>query len=114
MTNPLFYAKILLFGEYGIIEDSQGLTLPYSFYKGTLKFSSLDSEFEKKSNEHLKKYAEYLENLKLPETFSLSFQTFFAACTKAPYSEIEMSCPSTSAKIVPLDLNSYTRYCAPT
>ena len=31
MTNPLFYAKILLFGEYGIIEDSQGLTLPYSF-----------------------------------------------------------------------------------
>ena len=39
MTNPLFYAKILLFGEYGIIEDSQGLTLPYSFYKGTLKFN---------------------------------------------------------------------------
>ncbi|MGZ5192582.1 MAG: mevalonate kinase, partial [Kaistella sp.] len=49
MTNPLFYAKILLFGEYGIIEDSQGLTLPYSFYKGALKFSDLNSEFEKKS-----------------------------------------------------------------
>ena len=50
MSNPLFYAKILLFGEYGIIEDSQGLTLPYSFYKGTLKFSDLKTDFEKKSN----------------------------------------------------------------
>ncbi|MBL7881326.1 MAG: mevalonate kinase, partial [Chryseobacterium gambrini] len=76
MTNPLFYAKILLFGEYGIIEDSQGLTLPYSFYKGTLKFSSLDSEFEKKSNDHLKKYADYLQNLALPETFELNVSKF--------------------------------------
>lgn len=47
MTNPLFYAKIILFGEYGMIEDSQGLVVPYSFYKGTLKYSDLASEFEK-------------------------------------------------------------------
>jgi len=76
MTNPLFYAKILLFGEYGIIEDSQGLTLPYSFYKGTLKFSSLDSDFEKKSNSHLIKYSEYLQNLELPEGFELNVSEF--------------------------------------
>ena len=69
MTNPLFYAKILLFGEYGIIEDSQGLTLPYSFYKGTLKFSENQSDFEKKSNESLSKYAQYLSELSLPEAF---------------------------------------------
>ncbi|QOR74004.1 mevalonate kinase [Cruoricaptor ignavus] len=71
MANPLFYAKILLFGEYGIIEDSQGLTLPYSFYKGTLKFSELSSEFEKKSNESLKSFSDYLETLELPENFRL-------------------------------------------
>lgn len=71
MANPLFYAKILLFGEYGIIEDSQGLTLPYSFYKGTLKFSSLDTDFEKKSNQNLKQYAEYLKNIALPENFKM-------------------------------------------
>lgn len=71
MMNPLFYAKILLFGEYGIIEDSQGLTLPYSFYKGTLKFSSLDNDFEKKSNESLKRYAHYLSNLQLPNEFQI-------------------------------------------
>src|SRR5690606_18518714 len=76
MTNPLFYAKILLFGEYGIIEDSQGLTLPYSYYKGTLKFSSLDSDFEKTSNEHLAKYAEYLLNLELPKGFELNVPKF--------------------------------------
>ncbi len=76
MTNPLFYAKILLFGEYGIIEDSQGLTLPYSFYKGALKFSDLSSDFEKKSNSHLQKYAEYLTGLVLPHGFELNVAEF--------------------------------------
>ncbi|SDE21376.1 mevalonate kinase family protein [Riemerella columbipharyngis] len=71
MPNPLFYAKILLFGEYGIIENSQGLTLPYSFYKGTLKFSDLTSDFEKKSNQALIKYAQYLEGLDLPKGFEI-------------------------------------------
>lgn len=71
MTNPLFYAKILLFGEYGIIEDSQGLTLPYSFYKGTLKFSDLNTDFEKKSNQHLTNYAAYLQNTVLPKNFQI-------------------------------------------
>lgn len=76
MTNPLFYAKIILFGEYGMIEDSQGLVVPYSFYKGTLKFSDSDSEFEKKSNDHLNKYADFLENLHLPEQFRLDVNRF--------------------------------------
>jgi len=76
MTNPLFYAKILLFGEYGIIEDSQGLTVPYSFYKGTLKFSDLTSEFERKSNLSLKKYSDYLMNIELDEKFKLNIADF--------------------------------------
>lgn len=54
-----------------MIEDSQGLVVPYSFYKGTLKFSDSDSEFEKKSNFHLQKYADFLENLNLPEQFKI-------------------------------------------
>lgn len=59
-----------------MIEDSQGLVVPYSFYKGTLKFSDSDSEFEKKSNQHLQKYADYLENLNLPEQFRLDVNRF--------------------------------------
>ena len=76
MTNPLFYAKILLFGEYGMIEDSQGLTLPYSFYKGTLKFSDNQSDFEKKSNESLQKYSDYLANLELSKDFKIDVEAF--------------------------------------
>ncbi|GGG50570.1 mevalonate kinase family protein [Epilithonimonas arachidiradicis] len=76
MNNPLFYAKILLFGEYGIIEDSQGLTLPYSFYKGTLKFSDLDNDFEKKSNQSLEKYSNYLSELELPSDYQLDVKSF--------------------------------------
>lgn len=76
MTNPLFYAKILLFGEYGIIEDSQGLTLPYSFYKGALKFSDLTEDFEKKSNISLARYCDYLKDLRLPENFGLDTAQF--------------------------------------
>lgn len=76
MTNPLFYAKILLFGEYGIIEDSQGLTLPYSFYKGALKFSELENDFEKNSNISLQKYSVYLQDLQLPEDYRINISKF--------------------------------------
>lgn len=62
MRNPLFYAKILLFGEYGIIEDSKGLTIPYNSYKGSLKFDK--GSQAKISNESIRKFALYLsENL---------------------------------------------------
>ena len=40
MKGPLFYAKILLFGEYGIIKDSKGLSIPYNFYRGALKLNA--------------------------------------------------------------------------
>lgn len=68
MKNPLFYAKILLFGEYGIIENSKGLTIPYNFYQGALKFEP--SDIAENSNEHLRKYAKFLT-----ENFSNQFDT---------------------------------------
>jgi len=73
---PVFYAKVLLFGEYGIIKDSQGLTLPCSFYKGCLQFSDLQTEFEIKSNESLKKYVQYLKNIKFSDNFDLDLYAF--------------------------------------
>lgn len=76
MANPLFYAKILLFGEYGIIEDSQGLTLPFSFYKGCFKFSKLETDFEKNSNESLRKYWNYLNELNIKEDYQLDLNKF--------------------------------------
>lgn len=63
MKGPLFYAKILLFGEYGIIKDSKGLAIPYNSYKGALKsVANLTGEAQK-SNENLRKYYQYLNGL---------------------------------------------------
>lgn len=71
MKGPLFYSKILLFGEYGIIKDSKGLAIPYSFYNGALKVDALDSEQKKSSNESLRKFVEHLEHLtKFDEAFA--------------------------------------------
>ena len=53
MKGPLFYSKILLFGEYGIIKDSKGLSIPYNFFKGALKKDDNLSETAKKSNENI-------------------------------------------------------------
>ncbi len=63
MKGPLFYSKILLFGEYGIIKDSKGLSIPYSFYNGALKKDDTLSETAKTSNESLKRFATHIANL---------------------------------------------------
>lgn len=63
MKGPLFYSKILLFGEYGIIKDSKGLSIPYNFYNGALKLDGNSSDEAKRSNKSLTGFVEYLENL---------------------------------------------------
>ena len=60
MSAPLFYSKILLFGEHGIIKNSKGLSIPYNFYKGGLKLGDLRIEIVKESNENLSIYRDYL------------------------------------------------------
>ena len=77
MKGPLFYSKILLFGEYGIIEDSKGLSIPYNFYKGTLKVSENPSNEAVKSNESLSKFASYLSQMQkdMPELVSFDLAT---------------------------------------
>jgi mevalonate kinase len=61
--SPLFYAKILLFGEYGIIKDAMGLSIPYNFYKGAFKTADQPGEKESQSNSHLHKYLQHLKQL---------------------------------------------------
>ncbi len=63
MKGPLFYSKILLFGEYGIIKDSKGLSIPYNFYNGALKMDENPSAEAMQSNESLKGFVEYMENI---------------------------------------------------
>lgn len=61
--SPLYYAKILLFGEYGIINDAQGLSIPYNFYQGAFKSEDHLTGKAEKSNQELRKYLNHLENL---------------------------------------------------
>lgn len=63
MKGPLFYSKILLFGEYGIIKDSKGLTIPYNYYKGALKYGINSSIQSKESNAVLLNYQKFLKKI---------------------------------------------------
>jgi mevalonate kinase len=65
--DGIFYAKILLFGEYSIMCGSMALTVPYTHFKGELSFihedKYTDQYFAEESNLSLVKFLEYLRNL---------------------------------------------------
>ncbi len=65
--SDIFYAKILLFGEYSVILNSKGLIIPYSHFRGELatlnKDRYTDFEFAKRSNKQLLEYANELWKL---------------------------------------------------
>ncbi|MEW5676878.1 mevalonate kinase [Flavobacterium enshiense] len=73
MKGPLFYSKILLFGEYGIIKDSKGLSIPYNFYNGALKVDENPSEEAVKSNASLKRFVAYLKDLQSEQPELVTF-----------------------------------------
>lgn len=65
--NQNFYAKILLFGEYSILCDSMGLTIPYGHFNGELSFINddkyTDYDYAVNSNKLLQAYIPYLRKL---------------------------------------------------
>lgn len=72
-NNPLFYGKVLLFGEYGIIKDSMGLSIPHTYYKGAFQFPEGPADaVQQKSNEHLRRYIAYLGSEEAPCNFDLA------------------------------------------
>jgi mevalonate kinase len=73
MKGPLFYSKILLFGEYGIIRDSKGLSIPYNFYNGALKVDENPTTEALKSNESLQRFVVYLEQLQKEQSDLVTF-----------------------------------------
>ncbi len=69
MTNrpEVFYAKIMLFGEYSVICNSMGLTIPYAHFKGEFgflnKYRYTDYDFAIDSNKMLRDYHDHLKVL---------------------------------------------------
>jgi mevalonate kinase len=87
MRGPLFYSKILLFGEYGIIKDSKGLSIPYNFYNGALKIDKFHTVATHKSNANLRRFVIYLEELQTnnPELVHFDFKRLNADVEKGLY-----------------------------
>lgn len=77
IKDALFYSKILLFGEYGIIQDSMGLSIPYKAYRGELCFDSENEEFSENSNKELEKYFYHLRELQLNGELLTEFDLAF-------------------------------------
>lgn len=62
VKDTLFYSKILLFGEYGIIEDSMGLSIPYNQFYGKLTTEDRSPK-AKASNKNIAELYAYLKQL---------------------------------------------------
>ena len=62
--SPKYFAKILLFGEYGVIRDAMALSIPYTNYSGVLRLPEGEASFDQReSNASLDRFAAYLEEL---------------------------------------------------
>lgn len=72
-----YYAKILLFGEYSVIFNSMGLSIPYTHFQGELSFicedKYTDLDFAHNSNDLLKEYLPYLKDLKQRNNLKCDF-----------------------------------------
>lgn len=73
MKGPLFYSKILLFGEYGIIKDSKGLSIPYNFYNGALKIEEQQNKNTQESNASLKRFVNFLKEMQNTQSDLVQF-----------------------------------------
>lgn len=87
LKNSLYYAKILLFGEYGIIEDSMGLSVPYNNFNGKFDFAAGENAQQQASNQVLRKYVSHLQALYLSGgmPFDMDLEAFINDVEKGMY-----------------------------
>jgi len=65
--SNIYYAKLMLFGEYSIIHNSMALTIPYNHFNGELSFMLRDNytdfDFARQSNLQLYELLGYVRKL---------------------------------------------------
>lgn len=66
-NNKIYYAKIMLFGEYSVIKNSMALTVPYRHFNGELRFIDRDNytdyDFARQSNLNLFNLLGYIKEV---------------------------------------------------
>ncbi|MCF8218646.1 MAG: hypothetical protein K9I29_00850 [Bacteroidales bacterium] len=77
--SSIFYAKILLFGEYSVITQSMALTIPYGHFNGELSFihedKYTDYDYAKWSNRQLNNLLEYIRKLQKEGNLEVKLET---------------------------------------
>ncbi len=77
---PIYYSKILLFGEYTLMMGSGALTVPFPQFNGRLEFTNDCTVEHSVSNSHLRKFCQYLLGRQgdFPEGLDLDLRLFKA------------------------------------
>tara|TARA_B100000945_G_C20402927_1_gene608368 strand:- start:624 stop:1550 length:927 start_codon:yes stop_codon:yes gene_type:complete len=75
MNSQIFFSKILLFGEYGILKNSKAISIPYNKYQGNLEFGDLTNNDVKKSNKSISNFFNFLKKSNQKNNFnSIQFE----------------------------------------
>jgi mevalonate kinase len=91
--TDIFYGKVLLFGEYSILFNSKGLTIPYTHFTGQLSYINddkyTDYEFAVQSNKQLKDFLDYMLVLEAKGEMpcSINFKSLSSDIEKGLYFE---------------------------
>ena len=67
MDNKKFYSKVLLFGEYGVLLNSNALSIPFEKFYGYLNKSDFLKNDEKISNSHILHLYEFMTDLDIKD-----------------------------------------------
>jgi mevalonate kinase len=91
--TDIYYGKVLLFGEYSILFNSKGLTIPYTHFTGQLSYINddkyTDYEFAVQSNKQMKEFLDYMLELeaKAEMPCSIDFKKLTVDIEKGLYFE---------------------------
>jgi mevalonate kinase len=115
--TDIFYGKVLLFGEYSILFNSKGLTIPYTHFTGQLSYINddkyTDYEFAVQSNKQLKEFLDYMleleANAELPCT--IDFKKFATDSENGLYFESNIPQGYGIGSSGALVASVYDRYC---
>jgi len=115
--TDIFYGKVLLFGEYSILFNSKGLTIPYSHFTGQLSFINddkyTDYEFAIQSNKQLKEFLDFMFELEALGQMPciIDFKRLATDITKGLYFESNIPQGYGIGSSGALVASIYDRYC---